>query len=309
VVCVGAAALRAEVVGQRGGLLWGAWVLCPVHRASLTGLSSLSADGYAQHGESAPLEALQQLTHLSLGHGALQPQDSAVLASLGALRTLEVHFVGPAAAAAAGLHRLQGVTVLEMGREAAEPIAPIQLAGGCCLRLRGESALGCFDTRQVHVLELSELAYLVGIDAAAVSQALRSSPQLRALQLESSQALHPQVLQAVAACSQLASLRLAAIGEAAPAAQGLAALAQGCNRLRRLTLRGIEGLSADTALPALMRLPCLRLLRLLGCGMAVGQTLVGRLGLHQLQVDVVVVADGLLRAEWMMDRLAQGWMH
>jgi hypothetical protein len=62
-----------------------------------------------------------------------------------------------------------------------------------------------------------------------------------------------------------------------------------------------------------MQLPCLRRLCLLGCGKAVGQeqcqALVGRLGLQELQVDVVV-DDGppqSLRAGWMMGRLAQGW--
>jgi hypothetical protein len=246
-----------------------------------------------------------------------------VLARLGALRTLEAHFVGPAAAAAAGLHRLQGVTALVKSLEAAGPIPPIQLAEGCCLRLRGSKALRCFDTSQVHVLELHNLEYAgaeyvgAGLDAAAVSQALRgAAPQLRGLQLRISLALDPQVLQAVAACSQLTSLHLEVTrrrgeGMAAPAADGLAALALGCSRLRRLTLQGIQQLSADM-LPALMRLPCLRLLRLLGCGKAVCleqcQALVGRLGLQELQVDVVVAADGSLRAEWMMDRLAEGWL-
>jgi hypothetical protein len=166
----------------------------------------------------------------------------------------------------------------------------------------------------VHVLELHEWAYLGGtvLDAAAMSQALRSSPQLRALQLGSNLALDTQVLQAVAAFSHLTSLHLAALGEAAPAApDGLATLAQDCSGLRRLTLQGIQRLSADM-LPALMRLPCLRLLRLLGCGEAVGQeqcqALVGQLGLHWLQVDVVVAADGSLRAVWMIKRLAEGWL-
>jgi hypothetical protein len=76
----------------------------------LTGLASLSVDGYAHHGNSlplAPLEALQQLTHLSLGRGVVHLADFAVLDRLGALRALEAQFVGPAAAAAAWLHRLQ----------------------------------------------------------------------------------------------------------------------------------------------------------------------------------------------------------
>jgi hypothetical protein len=211
-----------------------------------------------------------------------------VLARLGALRTLEAHFVGPAAAAAAGLHRLQDVTALvEMALGAAGPISPIQLAEGCCLRFRGSKALRCFDTSQVHVLELHDVDHgQPDLDATAVSLVLRSSPQLRGLQLCCSQALHPQMLQAMAACSQLASLDLwvswRCNGQAAPAADGLA---QGCRQLRQLTLQRIQQLSADT-LPALIRLPGLRLLRLLGCSKAVCreqcQALVGRLGLHWL---------------------------
>jgi hypothetical protein len=277
----------------------------------LTGLSSLEVDGCAHHSlPLAPLKALQQLTHLSLDCGTLEAEDSTVLARLGALRTLQARFKGPAAVATAGLHRLQGVTALvHMGLEAEGPIAPIQLAGGCCLRVRGSGALHCFETSQVHVLELHD-SYLDGAGsiAAAVCPVMRSSPQLQALQLRSTLVLDTQVLQAVAACSQLTSLHLDAIGKAAPAAEGLAALAQGRSRLRRLKLQDIKGLSADM-LPALMRLPWLRLLRLLGCGEAVGQeqcqALVGRPGLRELQVDVVV-ADGSLRAGWMIEQFKEG---
>jgi hypothetical protein len=169
----------------------------------------------------------------------------------------------------------------------------------------------CFGTSQVHVLQMHEHAV---VHAADVCVALDSCPQLLGLQLCSSLALHPQVLQVLAGCSQLTSLhlgkrRLGRVGLAA-ADGGLAALAQGCSRLRRLTLQDIEGLSAGM-LPALMRLPCLRLMRLLGCGEAVDQeqcqALLGRLGLQELQVDVVVFADGSLRTGWMMERLARGW--
>jgi hypothetical protein len=55
-------------------------------------------------------------------------------------------------------------------------------------------------------------------------------------------------------------------------------------------------------------LPKLRLLRLLGCSPALSQercqALVGRLQLHELQVDVVV-DDGLGRAKWMMEQLLE----
>ena len=176
------------------------------------------------------------------------------------------------------------------------------------------ATLSCFDTSQVHELEVQDLFVPdMAAAVAAVCRALRSSPQLRCLQLDSySLALHPQVLQAVAACSQLASLHLwvrPKVDKADPAADGLATLAQACRRLRRLTLQGIWRLSADM-LPALMRLPCLRLLRLLGCSPAVGQeqcrALVGRLGLQQLQVDVVVDDDSL-RAWWMIEKLGEAW--
>jgi hypothetical protein len=60
--------------------------------------------------------------------------------------------MGPAAAAAAGLHGLQGVTVLElMGLEAAGAIAPIQLAAGSRVRVLLWQTLRWFDTSQVHV--------------------------------------------------------------------------------------------------------------------------------------------------------------
>jgi hypothetical protein len=284
----------------------------------LTGLSSLELRvNCYDHAYLAPLEALQRLTSLSLGVTLRELQDSAVLSRLGALRALEA-FGSPAAVAAAGLQRLQSVTVMTYVEEPVEATAPIiQLAAGSRIEVRAWSALRYFDTSQVHVLEVQETfnsTRNVSVDAA--SQALRSCPQLRGLLLDNTLALHPQVLQAVAACSQLTSLHLAAAAaqgadeDAAPAADGLAALAQGCSRLRRLTLQGIKGLSADM-LPALMRLPCLRLLRLLGCSKVVGQeqcqALVGRLGLRELQVDVVV-DDMSLRAEWMMERLAEGWM-
>jgi hypothetical protein len=181
------------------------------------GLSSFQDDPF----DSVPLavlEALQQLTRLSLGSGALQPQDSAVLARLGALRSLSAEFEDQAAAAAAGLQRLQGVTALVKALEAEEPMAPVQLAEGCCLRLRGKRGLRCFDTSQVHVLELHDFAYVrAGFNAAAVSQALRRGPQLRGLQLHIRQALKPRVLQAATACSQLTSLHLAAAGDSSAA--------------------------------------------------------------------------------------------
>jgi hypothetical protein len=273
----------------------------------LTGLSSLELDGFGfSKAGLAPLEALQRLTSLRIdddpGRG---PQDAAVLGRLGALRTMEAAFAGAAAVAAAGLHRLQGVTAMIWGWES-EGGASIQLAAGSQIRVPNWKDLRFFDASQVHVLEMHDH---IDVQVATACVALRSCPQLRGLRLKGTLALHPQVLQIVAGCSHLTSLHLGKrrLGQALAAADGgLAALAQGCSRLRRLALQGIEGLSADM-LSALMRLPCLRLLRLLSCGPAVGQeqcqAFVGRLGLQELQVDVDVVADGALRARWMMERL------
>jgi hypothetical protein len=88
----------------------------------------------------------------------------------------------------------------------------------------------------------------------------------------------------------------------------LAVLA-GCRQLRQLTLVGMVGL-LEGVLAALMLLPQLRLLRLLGCSPELSQercrALVGQLGLWGLQVDVVV-DDGSARALWMMQQLVERW--
>jgi hypothetical protein len=70
-------------------------------------------------------------------------------------------------------------------------------------------------------------------------------------------------------------------------------------------------LHAESTLVALMvGLPQLRLLRLLGCSVALSQgrcqALVGQLQLYDLQLDVVV-GDGSGRARWMMEQLAERW--
>jgi hypothetical protein len=201
----------------------------------LTGLSSLGLGGcgFLKAGL-APLEALQQLTHVSLDC----TKDASVLARLGALRSLDAIFHRPAAAAAAGLHRLQGVTAMIWDWDA-EAGAPIQLAAGSHIRLSSWKQLRLFDASQVHVLELHDN---LDVPVADVCVALRSCPQLRDLQLLIALALDPQVLQVVAGCSHLTSLRLGKrpSGQVLAAADGgLAALARGCSRLRRLTLQGI----------------------------------------------------------------------
>jgi hypothetical protein len=87
------------------------------------------------------------------------------------------------------------------------------------------------------------------------------------------------------------------------------AVLAGCRQLKQLTLVGMGGLPEGTVL-ALMLLPRLRLLRLLGCSPGLSQercqALVGQLGLYELQVDVVV-EDGSGRARWMMHELGERW--
>jgi hypothetical protein len=88
-------------------------------------------------------------------------------------------------------------------------------------------------------------------------------------------------------------------------------LADGSRQLRQLTLVRMAHLLPESTLVALMvRLPQLRLLRLLGCSAALSQercqALVGQLQLYELQVDVVV-DDGSGRARWMMRGLAEKW--
>jgi hypothetical protein len=209
----------------------------------LTGLCSLQLDGRAfDEAGLAPLEALQRLTSLCMGAPLCGLQDAAVLARLGALRTLDATFDGPAAVAAAGLHRLQGVTTMIWDLQA-EAGAPIQLAAGSHIRLSSWKDLRCFDASQVHVLEMHDHADVHVADRVLPGAAQLPCPQLRGLQLCSALALDSRVLQVVAACSHLTSLRLGErrLGQVlAAAGGGPAALAQGCSRLRRLALQGVK---------------------------------------------------------------------
>ena len=158
----------------------------------LSGLVSLEAVGL--RGPLEPLEALQQLTSLRLGDALSCPlRDAEALARLGALRSLDAAFESPAAAAAAGLGRLDGVVtamVLWLGGSA---WGTVQLAAGSRALVRGGKALQCLDTRQVRVLELEAGACAEAghMGAAEVARALRSCVQLHALRLERSEALRP----------------------------------------------------------------------------------------------------------------------
>jgi predicted exporter len=89
----------------------------------------------------------------------------------------------------------------------------------------------------------------------------------------------------------------------------MAVLMPGFRQLKQLTLVAMVGLQEGTVV-ALMLLPRLRLLRLLGCSPVLSQdccqVLVGQLRLYELHVDVVV-DDGSGRAEWMMRGLGERW--
>jgi hypothetical protein len=288
----------------------------------LTGLASLALGGDGAQGMRLEhLAPLQRLTRLELEQdlgSAVDRRGGAALARLGALRALRARFSDPAAAAAAALGRLERA---EVSFACPPPYSgragKTQLAGGSSLAIGGIRQLTAFDTSQVHALELDDTWSSfpdVRLYAGRLRVALCHSPQLRALRLAGDAVLHAEALRKVAACRQLTSLCLWLCMDRHslpehPVAGGLAALAQGCKRLERLTLRGVKRLSVDM-LPALMQLPSLRLLRLLGCSEAVGQeecrALAGQLGLRELQVEVVV-DDGSQRAVWMIKRLAERW--
>jgi hypothetical protein len=103
--------------------------------AQLTGLASLSLFGH-ELGDDVTvmsLVALQQLTSLVLEYCAVLDHDDALaLASLAQLRRLQATFDSPAAAAAAGLARLEECRVEVDGRHGGEPVS-LARAGGAVL--------------------------------------------------------------------------------------------------------------------------------------------------------------------------------
>jgi hypothetical protein len=301
--------------------------------AQLTGLASLCLEGFRPAGEGMvmPLATLQQLTSLVLlndsdpysGVAYLGRGEALVLASLGQLRRLHAAFASPAAAAAAGLARLEECKVEVDGTEpGGEPAA--SLSGRVEL-----SRLAGFDLSRVHALSVrlvdifyeDELEDVDDVDE--LGRHLPSCQQLCSLSIAGVGTVFvpspAKVLQAVAALPQLQHLRLQYCSDiqCTPPAQkssGMLAwsvmdeLLSGCRQLKQLTLVGMVGLLEGTV-AALMLLPRLRLLRLLGCSPGLSQercqALMGQLRLYELQVDVVV-DDGLARARWMMSKLGVG---
>jgi hypothetical protein len=223
---------------------------------------------------------------------------------------VEVQFTDLAAAAAAGLARLRESDVFVASLPAPGDV-PVEVGGELSVF---DSDLACFSTRQLHTLfatcrdgDDSRCTH-----AQQLQQGLQGCTQLRALRVTSSAALHAGVLSLAPGWGRLEHLHLSlgwGPAEGAQQPHTLALLLAGCRQLRQLTLRGVQGLSEGT-LSALMMLPSLRLLRLLGCDAALSQercqALAGQLGRHRLQVDAVV-DDGSLRAAWMIGRLADMW--
>jgi hypothetical protein len=268
--------------------------------AGLVSLEVMSLDGDAAlH----PLAALQRLTSLIFkGYGCIiEGQEAQVLAGLGQLRRLVADFEGPAAAAAAGLARLEDCQVerlFSQGRALVKATGQLSTCRAC---------LAGFDLSSVHILQLEGYSQDEG---EALRQQLSRCPQLRALRLDQA-SFQPEALQAIAALPQLPHLCLRAGPDGTqPDCSSLAVLAGGSRWLRQLTLMGMADLAESTLVALMAGLPQLRLLRLLGCSAALSQercqALVGQLQLYELQVDVVV-DNGTARAQWMMQRLEERW--
>jgi hypothetical protein len=251
----------------------------------------------------APLAALQQLTSLDISRAFhLDEQGARVLAGLGGLRRLDADFSCAAAAAAAGLDRLEqccvsapwdGGPVARINR--VDVVGRVELSGE--LRLWDYSRATALTVRPRACRHVQILA-----------EQLQDCQQLQALCCwwQDSEP-RAKLLRAIATLPQLQHLRLHTFRGAR---LDCGALAAGCRQLRQLTLEGVQPLQ-ESALVALMSgLPRLRLLRLLRCSPALTQercqALVGRLGLWALQVDVVM-DDRSGRARWMIEQLQERW--
>jgi hypothetical protein len=279
----------------------------------LTGLSSLdldlSSDWMYSELPLAPLAALQQLTALRLDapqpEYALTESQARVLAGLPQLRRLEAYFASSAAAAAAGLARLEECRPhVYCNRQEGAAAVVVAVAGQVTL-----DSLTGFEISGVRTL-----IYNSGSFKAVDAVALQSCQQLRALRcaLNWVAGQPAAALQAIAALPKLEHLSLYKEFFNWLDGAALAALA-GCSRLKQLTLEGVRQLPESTLVALMGGLQRLRLLRLLGCSPELSQqrcqALVGRLGLWALQVDVVVrdSTAGLERADWMIAKLGERW--
>jgi hypothetical protein len=279
--------------------------------AQLSGLASLSLDRTELDVVVTvlPLVTLQKLTSLVLDrYVTLGHDDALALASLAQLRRLHALFGSPAAAATAGLARLEEckVGMYHTDQDQEELGELVSLSGRVELDF-----LEGFDLSRVHTLSLINICrYEAGRDEELCLH-LPNCLHLHALSIDGSDAvlLQAAVLQAVAALPQLQHLRLQLFGYTDPFSKldfsGIAALMAGCRQLKQLNLVAMTGLQEGTV-GALMQMPRLRLLRLLDCSPGLSQercqALAGQLRLYELQVDVVV-DDGSGRAEWMMSKL------
>jgi hypothetical protein len=214
--------------------------------AQLTGLASLSLDGCEldEDGAVLPLVTLQRLTSLTLDcYATLGHDDALALASLGQLRRLHATFDSLAAAAAAGLAKLEECNVYVDGGHEGELVS---LPGR--VELDGDGLEGFYLSR-LHTLSLID----IGTPADELCLHLPSCQQLRALSIGGSHAVPPRaaVLQAVTALPQLQHLRLQHLHlrlsayvdpSSKPDFSGMAALMAGCRQLKQLTLVAMVGL-------------------------------------------------------------------
>lgn len=240
----------------------------------------------------APLSALQALTSIELLPESLD-QGAALLAGLGQLQEVKCNFedVPAAAVALAGSSSFSGFI---SSRDGAPAAAPPRLDVAALL-------LPAFQLAAVECLQLAG----VHKDVDAVRQALPRCTNLKAMQMKACPRLAAaRLVQAIAACKQLQHLHLQF---ELPDEHLLVLLVlQG---VKQLTLSGAGSLSIGT-IAALMLLPRLRLLRLLGCdpgfSQAQAQVLVGQLQVYELQVDVVP-GDDSVRAGWEVRKLEGRW--
>jgi hypothetical protein len=284
--------------------------------AGLAGLRSLELlEALAPGLDLAPLAALRQLTKLRLRLcGQLDSEQVEQVAQLVQLRSLEAPF-----GSVPDLRRLARLSALEDChvhlREGAVDVdglqeRPLRLSGALSL---AADALRYFDARGLTRLHLQDSGFNGQLLLARMGAKLGAAAScLQALRLDSYSSLEPATLAAVAQLTRLQRLWLQ-LGTA-EAAAGVAPLAAGCGQLQELVLVQAGGLQ-EAYVAALMGLPGLRALRLVGCrgtGMPDQercQALLGQLpGLFKLQVDVVSGAASSFRvSKFLLGQLQREW--
>ena len=184
----------------------------------LAGLRSfkleLDVDGEPGEGlvgvELQPLSALQGLTALTIRGAWLCGEQARVLAGLGALQSVEVQFTDLAAAAAAGLARLRESDVFVASLPAPGAV-PVEVGGELSVF---DTDLACFSTQQLHRLTVTcrDGNHSSCTHTQQLQQGLQGCTQLRALRINSSAALHADVLSLAPGWGRLEHLHLMSLG-------------------------------------------------------------------------------------------------